>query len=110
MRKPRSRLANWSKRHERPKRDNRCWPRHYKRQGALQLFAGLSVADGYRYGQTFERKCFVDFQAFLLGTIIPEALRRGVHTLKLILDKGKRMRPNAWKTGSRSKPRSVVGH
>lgn len=58
----------------------------YQRQGALQLFAGLSVADGYKYGQTFLRKRFVDFQAFLLETIIPEALRRGVHTLKLILD------------------------
>jgi hypothetical protein len=65
----------------------------YKRQGALQLFAGLSVADGYKYGQTFERKCFVDFQAFLLGTIIPEALRRKVHTLKLILDNGKTHAP-----------------
>lgn len=58
----------------------------YQRQGALQLFAGLSVADGYKYGQTLMRKRFVDFQAFLLETIIPEALRRGVHTLKLILD------------------------
>jgi hypothetical protein len=29
---------------------------------------------------------FVDFRAFLLGTVIPEALARGVHTLALILD------------------------
>lgn len=63
-------------------------PPRYKRRGALQLFAGLSVADGLKYGQTFARKRFVDFQTFLLDTLIPEALRRGVHTLKLILDNG----------------------
>lgn len=60
----------------------------YKRQGALQLFAGLSVADGVKYGKTSERKCFVDFQAFLSEIIFPEALRRKVHTLYLILDNG----------------------
>lgn len=60
----------------------------YKRQGALHLFAGLSVADGQKYGQTFARKRFVDFQAFLLQVIIPAALERGVHTLKLIMDNG----------------------
>lgn len=60
----------------------------YQRQGALHLFAGLSVADGQKYAQTFARKRFVDFQAFLLQSILPEALGRGVHTLKLILDNG----------------------
>ena len=60
----------------------------YKRRGALQLFAALSVADGQGYGQCRQRKRFVDFQAFLLEVIIPEALRRGVHTLALILDNG----------------------
>jgi hypothetical protein len=60
----------------------------YKRQGALQLFAGLSVADGVKYGKTSARKRFVDFQAFLLEIILPEALRRKVHTLYLILDNG----------------------
>jgi transposase len=60
----------------------------YKRQGALQLFAGLSVADGCKYGLTSARKRFVDFQTFLLQVIIPEALRRKVHTLFLILDNG----------------------
>lgn len=60
----------------------------YKRQGALQLFAGLSVADGCKYGQTSERKRFVDFQSFLLQVIVSEALRRMVHTLILILDNG----------------------
>ena len=60
----------------------------YKRQGFVHLFAGLSVADGFKYGQTFQRKRFVDFQAFLLKTLLPEALQRGVHTVKLILDNG----------------------
>lgn len=60
----------------------------YLRHGALHLFAGLSVADGQKYAQTQRRKRFVDFQAFLSEVIIPEALRRGVHTLKLILDNG----------------------
>jgi hypothetical protein len=60
----------------------------YKRQGALQLFAGLSVADGVKYGKTSARKRFVDFQAFLVEMILPEALRRKVHTLYLILDNG----------------------
>ena len=60
----------------------------YERRGALHLFAALSVADGYKYGQTFMRKRFVDFQTFLLTTIVPEARRRGVHTVKLILDNG----------------------
>jgi transposase len=60
----------------------------YERKGALQLFAGLSVADGHIYGMCRNRKRFVDYQAFLLEVIIPEALRRGVHTLALILDNG----------------------
>ena len=60
----------------------------YERRGALHLFGALSVADGEVYGQCRLRKRFVDFQAFLLEVIIPEALRRGVHTLALILDNG----------------------
>ncbi|MFZ5911068.1 MAG: IS630 family transposase [Chloroflexota bacterium] len=59
-----------------------------KRQGFLHLFAGLSVADGQKFGRTSERKRFIDFQTFLLECLIPEALRRGMHTLKLILDNG----------------------
>ena len=61
---------------------------HYERRGALQLFAGLSVADGEVYGQCHLRKRFVDFQTFLVEVIILQALRRGVHTLALILDNG----------------------
>lgn len=60
----------------------------YHRQGALHLSTALSVADGCKLGQTFLRKRFVDFQTFLLETLIPEAQRRGVHTVKLILDNG----------------------
>jgi transposase len=60
----------------------------YERKGALHLFAALSVAEGKVYGQCRKRKRFVDFQAFLLGTVIPEALQRGVHTLASILDNG----------------------
>src|SRR2546425_9741595 len=60
----------------------------YQRRGARQLFAGLSVADGQVYGLCRSRKCFVDFQAFLQQVIIPEALRRKVHTVTLILDNG----------------------
>lgn len=60
----------------------------YIRQEALNLFAALSVADGKVYGTCRLQKRFVDFQAFLLGTIIPEALARGVHTVALILDNG----------------------
>jgi transposase len=60
----------------------------YERKGSLNLFAALSVADGKVYGHCRLRKRFVDFQAFLLAVVIPEALRRGVHTLALILDNG----------------------
>ncbi len=60
----------------------------YWRRGARNLFAGLSVADGHVYGTCRARKCFADFQAFLQQVIIPEALRRQAHTVKLILDNG----------------------
>jgi len=60
----------------------------YQRHGARQLFAALSVADGQVYGQCRARKCFRDFCAFLTAVLLPEALRRGVHTIALILDNG----------------------
>jgi hypothetical protein len=87
-----ARQAEQAPRAAQPGQPMRVAPR-YKRQGALQLFAGLSVADGHKYGQTAERKRFVDFQAFLLQTILPEAFRRQVHTLVLILDNGKTHAP-----------------
>jgi len=60
----------------------------YHRRGARHLFAGLSVADGHVYGTCRTRKCFVDFQAFVQQVILPEALRRKVTTVVLILDNG----------------------
>ena len=71
----------------------------YNRQGALHLFAGLSVADGQVYGICQSRKRFVDFQHFLLTIIIPEALRRQISTLALIMDNGSTHAPKqleAW--------------
>lgn len=60
----------------------------YTRRGALQLFAGLSVADGKVYGCCRARRCFVDFQAFFLEVLAKEALRRKVKEVRLILDNG----------------------
>jgi hypothetical protein len=60
----------------------------YHRRGMRHLIAGLSVADGLVYGQCSVRKRFVDFQAFLQEVIIPEALRRKVRKVVLILDNG----------------------
>lgn len=60
----------------------------YKRQGAVQLFAGLSVAEGQVFGQCRAKKCFVDFQAFITETLLPQALARGVKRVVLILDNG----------------------
>jgi DDE superfamily endonuclease len=60
----------------------------YHRRGFRHLFAGLSVADGKVYATCRERKCFVDFQAFVQEQIVPEALRRQVQTVIFILDNG----------------------
>ena len=60
----------------------------YERHGALNLFAGLSVADGKVYQTFHTRKRFVDFQSFVEQTIIPEALDRGMHTVNFIVDNG----------------------
>jgi hypothetical protein len=74
----------------RPARRQQCQrqsPR-YRRRGARHLIAGLSVADGQVLGQCSKRKRFVDFQAFITSVLVPEAKRRGVHTVGLILDNG----------------------
>jgi len=60
----------------------------YKRHGAVNLFAALSVTDGKVYGVFRDRKRFGDFQSFIEETIIPEALRGQMHTVKLIVDNG----------------------
>jgi hypothetical protein len=60
----------------------------YTRRGSLNLMAALSVADGLVYGQCYQRKRFVDFRSFLETVLVPEAHRRGVHQINLILDNG----------------------
>jgi hypothetical protein len=72
---------------------------HYERRGALQLFADLSVADGQVFGCCRERRCFVDFQAFILEVLVPEAMRRGVWMICLILDNGPTHAPKQLELG-----------
>lgn len=60
----------------------------YKRRGARHLLAALSVADGQVFGQCASRKRFVEFQSFISNVLVPEAQRRGMHTIALILDNG----------------------
>src|SRR5437667_11463341 len=62
-------------------------PRYYRR-GAVNLMAALSVADGLVYGQCHARKRFVDFRCFLETVVVPEAERRGVRKVALVLDNG----------------------
>jgi len=85
----------------RPTRRGR-WRRvaaRYRRRGFLHLFAALSVADGVVAGCCRQRKRFGDFQVFFLSVIVPEALRRGVHEIRLVLDRGSTHAPKhleAW--------------
>jgi hypothetical protein len=65
----------------------------YKRMGAVQFFGALSVADGKIMGRCREQKCFVDFQAFISQIILPEALRRKVKRVVLIMDNGRTHAP-----------------
>jgi hypothetical protein len=60
----------------------------YKRRGSRHLIAGLSVADGHILGHCTSRQRFVDFQGFISSVLVPEAQRRGMHTVALILDNG----------------------
>lgn len=60
----------------------------YHRRGSRHLFAGLSVPDGQICGTCRSRKRFVDFQSFVQQVIVPEAVRRKVSTVALILDNG----------------------
>lgn len=60
----------------------------YQRKGALQLFAALSLADGKVIGRCMSRRCFKHFKRFLLQSVLPEAKRRGVHTIAMVLDNG----------------------
>jgi len=81
----------------------------YHRRGARHLFAGLSVADGKVYGTCRQRKCFVDFQAFVHQEIIPQALRRQVHTVTLILDNGTTHAPKQLEGWLREQERAYEG-
>lgn len=70
-----------------PGRPVRHSPR-YTRQGAWQLFAALSVADGKVIGRCLSGRCFVHFQQFLLQAVLPEAEKRRIHTIAMVLDNG----------------------
>jgi len=65
----------------------------YWRRGALNLFAALSVADGKVAGCCCPRKRFSDFQVFVHTVLVPEALRRGVREIRLVLDNGQTHAP-----------------
>jgi hypothetical protein len=60
----------------------------YSRRGARHLFAGLSVGDGQVVGACRTRKRFGEFQSFITEVLVPEAKRRGVQRVSLILDNG----------------------
>ncbi|GHO62970.1 hypothetical protein KSC_018620 [Ktedonobacter sp. SOSP1-52] len=62
-------------------------PRYHCR-GMRHLMAGLSVADGLVFGQCSTRKRFVDFRVLLQEVLIPQAQRRKVQKVILILDNG----------------------
>jgi hypothetical protein len=59
----------------------------YERKGALQLFCALAVATGMTFARCLAKKCFADFQAFLLA-LFASALCQGIKVLHLILDNG----------------------
>lgn len=65
-----------------------CQSPRYHRRGALQRLSGLSVADGKVIGHCARRKRFVDFQTFLQEVLVPEARRRGVQRVALVVDNG----------------------
>jgi hypothetical protein len=72
----------------------------YRRQGAIQLFAGLLVHTGETLARCFERKRFAEFQSFL-RLLVESPWCRGIRTLHLILDNGSTHAPQrlpAWLT------------
>ncbi|MCC5633545.1 transposase [Nostoc sphaeroides CHAB 2801] len=70
----------------------------YVREGATHLFAALSVAEGLIYGCCSPTKTFLDFQAFIISVLIPEAIHRGVRHIYLILDNGSTHAPKQLQT------------
>ena len=67
------------------------------------------MADGQIYGTCRQRKCFVDFQAFVQHEIIPEALRRQVQTVTFILDNGTTHAPKQLEGWLREQERDCQG-
>jgi len=57
----------------------------YERMGALQLFCALMVATGATFAQCFDRKCFSDFQSFLVS-FFAHVQSLGIKVLHIILD------------------------
>jgi len=64
----------------------------YRRRGALQLFCALMAATGRAFADFAFKKCFVDFQSFLLG-LFKSAELKGMKVLHLILDNGRTHAP-----------------
>lgn len=59
----------------------------YERMGALQLFCALMVATGVTFAECFDRKCFRDFQSFLIS-FFSHVQTLGIKALHIILDNG----------------------
>jgi len=57
---------------------------HYRRQGALQLFAAFDTRTGRVYGRTYDRKRQVEFIAFL--THLEAEVPAAITTIHLVLD------------------------
>ncbi len=64
----------------------------YHRRGAVQLFCALMVATGKVFADCAFKKCFVDFQDFLLK-MFQSAMCEGIKVLHVILDNGKTHAP-----------------
>jgi len=59
----------------------------YRRRGAVQLFCALMVATGKVFAECAFKKCFVDFQQFLMK-LFESAHCAGMKVMHLILDNG----------------------
>ena len=89
MEKPRFKLVKASKNLVRLDLVNRsCASRAIIDEAHAICLLASRVADGQVYGTCRSHKCFVDFQAFVQQVIVPEAVRRKVKTVTLILDHG----------------------
>lgn len=92
-----ARRAHGSTTPARPGRPLRL-PDRYQREEAVQLFGGLLVHTGETLARCFERKRFVEFQAFL-QMLFGSVWCRRIRSLHLILDHGSTHAPKrlpAW--------------